>query len=123
VWARDGARCAFVSASGHHCRETRFLEYHHVDPYAQGGEHRAENIELRCRSHNQHEADLAYSEPFMAAKRRGDDFVRERFAPYMPLIVVPSSALANMRASAVAAAAVTSMRHGVPPSRAVGAGA
>ena len=37
VWQRDGGRCAFTGASGR-CSETGFLEYHHVVPFAAGGE-------------------------------------------------------------------------------------
>jgi len=56
VWARDGGRCAFIGVSGR-CAETGFLEYHHVVPYADGGEATAANIQLRCRSHNACEAE------------------------------------------------------------------
>ena len=55
VWARDGGRCAFEGSEGR-CRETAFLEFHHVVPFARGGKATVENIELRCRGHNQHEA-------------------------------------------------------------------
>jgi len=55
VWRRDDGRCAFVGASGR-CRETGFLEYHHVVPYADDGPPTAGNIELRCRAHNAYEA-------------------------------------------------------------------
>ena len=57
VWERDGGRCAFNGGEGR-CRETGFLEYHHLVPFAAGGETTAGNLELRCRAHNQHEADL-----------------------------------------------------------------
>jgi hypothetical protein len=57
VWQRDGGRCAFNGSLGR-CTETGFLEYHHVLPFAEGGEASAGNIELRCRAHNQHEAHL-----------------------------------------------------------------
>jgi hypothetical protein len=40
------------------CNETGFLEYHHVVPFVDGGETSASNIELRCRAHNQYEAEL-----------------------------------------------------------------
>jgi hypothetical protein len=59
VWKRDGARCAFVGAAGR-CAETGFLEFHHVRPFAEGGQSDTSNIELRCRAHNQHEADLYF---------------------------------------------------------------
>jgi hypothetical protein len=56
VEARDGRRCAFVGAAGR-CRETGFLEYHHVVPYADGGASTVGNIQLRCRAHNAYEAE------------------------------------------------------------------
>lgn len=57
VWTRDGGQCAFVGPHGR-CSETGFLEFHHVRPYAAGGSSDVSNIELRCRAHNQYEADL-----------------------------------------------------------------
>jgi 5-methylcytosine-specific restriction endonuclease McrA len=57
VWQRDGGRCAFNGSHGR-CTETSFLEYHHVVPFAEGGDASTSNIELRCRAHNQYEADL-----------------------------------------------------------------
>ena len=59
VWQRDGGRCAFVGVEGR-CRETGCLEFHHVEPYAVGGDAAADNIELRCRAHNTHEARLYF---------------------------------------------------------------
>ena len=56
VWQRDGGRCAFTGPQGR-CTATAFLEYHHVVPFAAGGETSAKNLELRCRAHNQYEAD------------------------------------------------------------------
>ena len=38
VWMRDLGRCAFVGTSGHRCNERRFLQFHHLDPHALGGE-------------------------------------------------------------------------------------
>jgi hypothetical protein len=69
VWARDGARCAFVGAAGR-CTEQGVLEYHHVIPFADGGETDVSNLQLRCRAHNGFEAER-WSGP------DEDDFVRE----------------------------------------------
>jgi len=55
VWARDDGRCAFIGPAGR-CTERHFIEFHHVSPYAVGGEPTVDNIELRCRAHNVHEA-------------------------------------------------------------------
>ena len=67
VWQRDEGRCVFVGRTGR-CRETAFLEFHHGVPYAAGGAATADNIQLRCRAHNQYEARLFF----------GDTLVRER---------------------------------------------
>jgi hypothetical protein len=60
VWLRDEGQCAFIAKTGRRCTERAFLEFHHVEPYAIGGETTAGNISLRCRSHNVHEAELAF---------------------------------------------------------------
>jgi hypothetical protein len=46
IWQRDQGRCAFVGASGR-CRETAFLEFHHVEPFAAEGHATVANIQLR----------------------------------------------------------------------------
>jgi hypothetical protein len=56
VWLRDLGRCAFVGTTGRRCGERGFLEFHHVHPYAAGGQPTAANIQLRCRRHNDYEA-------------------------------------------------------------------
>jgi hypothetical protein len=56
VWVRDLGRCAFVGTDGRRCNERAFVEFHHVRPYAAGGEATVENIQLRCRRHNGYEA-------------------------------------------------------------------
>ena len=71
VWARDGGRCAFIGDGGR-CNERGFLEYHHVKPFAEGGETTVENLELRCRAHNAYEA----------AEHFGVLFAREMSAAY-----------------------------------------
>ena len=60
VWLRDMGRCAFVGKGQHRCEARGFLEFHHVRPYAVGGEATVENIQLRCRAHNGYEADLFF---------------------------------------------------------------
>jgi 5-methylcytosine-specific restriction endonuclease McrA len=61
VWKRDDAQCAFIGRQGR-CTKRGFLEFHHVRPYAEGGEATIANIELRCRSHNAYEAELWFGE-------------------------------------------------------------
>ena len=60
VSQRDGGQCGFVSKGGHRCTERTFLEFHHILPFALGGLATVENISLRCRRHNQYEADLVF---------------------------------------------------------------
>ncbi len=55
VWKRDGGQCTFVGSSGR-CQERTLIELHHVVPYASGGATSLENLQLRCRVHNQYEA-------------------------------------------------------------------
>jgi hypothetical protein len=56
VWERDGGCCAFIGRNGRRCGSRAWLEYHHVIPYELGGQATVENIQLRCRAHNQYEA-------------------------------------------------------------------
>jgi hypothetical protein len=74
VWLRDLGRCAFVAEDGHRCGERAFVEFHHLHPFAAGGEATIEGIQLRCARHNRYEARLFFPRP-------GDrDFVLERLA-------------------------------------------
>ncbi len=56
VWERDGGQCAFVGTAGR-CSERGFLEFHHREPFASGGETTVTNVALLCRQHNQWEAE------------------------------------------------------------------
>jgi hypothetical protein len=71
VWLRDLGRCAFAGTNGRRCAERGFLEFHHVRPYAAGGEATAANIQLRCRSHNGYEARVYFGQ----ARSNGDEGV------------------------------------------------
>jgi hypothetical protein len=68
VWQRDGGQCAYVGTQGR-CTERGFLEFHHVVPYAAGGATSAENLQLRCRSHNAYEADQYFGGPMPSLLR------------------------------------------------------
>ncbi|MBI3998027.1 MAG: hypothetical protein HY355_03260 [Armatimonadetes bacterium] len=87
VWLRDGGRCAFVGRTGRRCTEQGFLEFHHVTPYAAGGEPTAENIQLRCRAHNGYEAELDFGP-------RDPAVVREARASYLYISEQPRPRLA-----------------------------
>jgi len=60
VWGRDAGQCAFVSPTGRRCTERTFLEFHHLQPYAEQGPATVANISLRCWRHNQYEAQLIF---------------------------------------------------------------
>ena len=82
VWRRDGGRCTFADAHGRRCGSRRALEYHHLENWAEGGEHGLETLALRCRAHNQYQAELDYGAAFMEAKRRDRGGARDPRAPY-----------------------------------------
>jgi hypothetical protein len=52
VRQRDGDRCRYVDAQGRRCTGRERLEFHHRRPFGHGGEHKAENVSLLCRTHN-----------------------------------------------------------------------
>ena len=70
VRKRDQGRCTFESDTGHRCGARALLEFDHIIPIARGGESTLENIRLRCRTHNQYEAERLFGERFMDAKRK-----------------------------------------------------
>ncbi len=70
VWQRDGGQCAFVDDQGRRCSSRRFIELHHLENWGRGAEHDPDEIELRCRAHNQYQADIDYGAAFMAARKR-----------------------------------------------------
>jgi hypothetical protein len=69
VWKRDGGQCTFRSESGQRCAARKFLEFDHIEPVARGGTSTVANLRLRCRAHNQYEAERAFGASFMKAKR------------------------------------------------------
>ena len=90
VWKRDQGRCTFVSDFGHRCESRTRLEFDHATPLARGGEGTVDNLRLRCRAHNQYEAERAFGESFMRGKREAarqraaDQRAKERLAPKEP---------------------------------------
>jgi len=75
-WTRDEGRCAFAGAEGR-CPETGFLEFHHVVPFAAGGATTIENLQLRCRSHNAHEAELFFGSPALSGQSSREPVPRQ----------------------------------------------
>ncbi len=72
VWTRDNGQCGFIGTRGR-CTERGFLEFHHVVPFADGGQAVVDNIQLRCRAHNQYESYQLFGmqEP-PVVRERGD---------------------------------------------------
>ena len=69
VWERDGGQCTYESESGHRCEERRDLEFDHIVEFARGGKATVDGIRLRCRPHNQYQAERTYGAAFMQRKR------------------------------------------------------
>jgi hypothetical protein len=73
VAERDGRRCTYVDACGQRCRETRLLEFHHLDAHARGGLPTEENLTLRCRAHNTLAAEEDFGRERIRQKRGVSD--------------------------------------------------
>ena len=65
VYARDEKQCTFVSRDGRRCRVRRFLELDHVLPWAVGGEHTTENLQVRCAAHNRRAAKHYFGKAYI----------------------------------------------------------
>ena len=48
VFQRDSGRCTYIDLRGERCCETRYLELHHLQPFAKDGASVAANLTLRC---------------------------------------------------------------------------
>ncbi len=72
VWARDQGRCTFLGETLQRCRSRSFIEFDHIEPVTRGGLATVENLRLRCRTHNQYEAERAFGAGFMIRKRVPD---------------------------------------------------
>jgi hypothetical protein len=105
VWLRDFGRCAFVGTNGRCCTESAFVEFHHVQPYAAGGEASIENIQLRCRRHNDYEARAYFGQG--SADGHGG-FVREQAALYGASLRLDGRAYSRSRSSSARISAGTS---------------
>jgi len=60
VLKRDGMRCTYVDEFGERCCSTAGLEFHHKKPFALGGESTIDNTTLRCRPHNDYQAQIDF---------------------------------------------------------------
>jgi hypothetical protein len=80
VWVRDLGRCAFVGTGGHRCEARAFLEFHHVRPYAAGGEPTVQNVQLRCGRHNRYEERVYFAREEVADDCSGPGIGARRWA-------------------------------------------
>ena len=71
VSSRDGDQCAFRARDGRRCSARGLLEFHHLEPFAVGGPATVENITLRCRAHNAHEAVRSFGPRQLVPERVG----------------------------------------------------
>ena len=69
VWERDQGQCTFESENGRRCQARADLEFDHVQEVARGGEATVSGIRLRCRAHNQYQAECTFGAEFMRHKR------------------------------------------------------
>jgi len=57
VWARDRGQCTYRDPeTGTLCDSRFLLQLDHIQPWALGGTHTAENLRMRCQAHNLHTA-------------------------------------------------------------------
>jgi hypothetical protein len=68
VYARDAGQCTYVSSDGRRCSARGFLEVHHHEAFALGGEATVENLRLACRAHNFWLAERELGADFMQGK-------------------------------------------------------
>jgi hypothetical protein len=106
VGERDGGRCTFESATGKRCDARHGLEFDHIVPVGRGGESTVDNLRLRCREHNQLEAERTYGAEFMKGKREQAREMRQ--APATPTAV--TDARDGLRRDTLAALRVLGFR-------------
>ncbi len=82
VRERDGDRCGFVDERGRRCTQRDGLEFHHLKPFARGGDHSPDNLRLMCRAHNGYLAEHDYGKAVMERYRRSPGRVSEPVAAY-----------------------------------------
>ena len=74
VFTRDGEQCSYVDADGHRCPARGFLELDHIHPTALGGSDEADNLRVRCATHNHLYAEQVYGRRYVDERihfRRG----------------------------------------------------
>jgi 5-methylcytosine-specific restriction endonuclease McrA len=93
VSRRDRERCTFVSATGRRCGSRNFLEFHHRRPWARNRSHAIDGITLRCRAHNQHEAERDFGAKHMEHFCKRDQPVTPALLPETAAVLPETPAL------------------------------
>ena len=68
VVARDGLQCTFVGEDGCRCTASSFLQIHHEQPWAKGGESTVRNLRMLCSVHNRLLAEQDFGRALIAAR-------------------------------------------------------
>ncbi len=76
VAERDDYQCTFSEPGGRRCASRYRLEYHHLDAFARGGAHSADNVTLRCAAHNAYQARLDFGADQVGRRARRSDHAR-----------------------------------------------
>jgi hypothetical protein len=115
VWERDQGQCTFVSETGRRCPARTHLEFDHVHEVARGGEASVAGIRLRCRAHNQYQAECTFGAEFMRRKRRAAAETRAAAKGRPTEARAAAKAHASVRAREQAAAAERARELDVVP--------
>ena len=121
VWERDQGQCTFVSEAGHRCETRRGLEFDHIEAFARGGEATVAGIRIRCRAHNQFEAEQVFGAGFMDEKREAAQrAAADRRAAALTEAEAKARAEAEAKAHAAAAEARAKANEVIPWLRGLG---
>jgi hypothetical protein len=96
VRERDGDQCAFMDAQARRCKAREGLEFHHKEPFARGGDHSPDNIQLMCRAHNEYLAEQDYGKDLMDRCRRSSQVSEPAPIYYINHCSVRNSSIATV---------------------------
>ena len=69
TFQKSSGQCSYVdSITGRRCEERKHLEVDHINPFAKGGDHSPENLQILCRAHNMMRARDEFGDRFIENK-------------------------------------------------------
>ena len=69
TYQKSSGQCSYVdSITGRRCAERKHLEVDHINPFAKGGDHSPENLQILCRAHNMMRARDEFGDRFIENK-------------------------------------------------------